>query len=435
MATRSSWRNWGGTFGCRPLSIEYPANDDEVAGIVKSAAAAGETVKVFGAGHSFTEIACTNGRLVSLDRMGRILDVDKETNRVTVQAGIRLHRLNEELATLGLAMPNLGDIEYQSVAGAVSTSTHGTGAKLGGLATQIAGVEMILADGIRLRCSAEEDPQTFGAACVSLGALGVITSVTLQCVPAFRLHALEKPMKLEECLQRLDELVDTNNHFEFWWFPHTDGAYIKSNNVTDQPLKTKSPRRAWFEDIFLSNHVFGFACRIGRAFPDAIPRLNRIAAGTLGKVEIIARSDKVFTSPRLVRFAEMEYSIPRAAAADALRRVRDLIDTEGFKVSFIVEVRFTAPDAIPLSTAHGRESCYIAVHMYKGTPYERYFRGVEAIMDDYQGRPHWGKIHFQTAETLRPRYPKFDEFIAVRDRLDPEGRFRNAYLDRVLGTP
>lgn len=433
MAARTVWTNWGRTYSCRPSAIESPSGDEEIAAVVKSAAAAGESVKVFGAGHSFTDIACTDGRLITLEKHNRIIDIDPPKRRVTVQAGITLQRLNEELARNGLAMENLGDIEYQSIAGAISTATHGTGAKLGGLATQVRGLEFILADGSKLHCSSEEHPDVFHAARVSVGALGVISSVTIQCVPAFKLHALEKPMKLDDCLAQLDDLVDSNDHFEFWWFPHTDGAYIKANNRTDEPLAPKSPRRAWFEDIFLSNHVFGFSCRIGRAFPNAIPRLNRIAVGALGKVEVVDRSDRVFTSPRLVRFSEMEYAIPRAAAADALREVRSMIEVRGFRVSFIVEVRFVAPDDIPLSTAYGRETAYIAVHTYVRTPYEDYFRGVEEIMKGHDGRPHWGKLHFQTAETLRTLYPEWDRFERTRKRLDPEGRFRNAYLDRVLG--
>lgn len=401
--------------------------------MVKSAAAAGSTVKVVGAGHSFTDIACTDGRMISLDRYNRVLEADPVSGRVTVQAGIRLYDLNERLASAGLAMENLGDIGYQSIAGAISTATHGTGSKLGGLATQVREIELILADGSKLHCSLDEEQEAFRAAQVSIGALGVISTVSLQCVPAFNLHAVEKPMGLEDCLANLDELIEGNDHFEFWWFPHTDGAYLKLNNRTEQPLKPKSPSRAWFEDVFLSNHLFGLSCRIGRAFPNAIPRLNRIAVGALGKVEVVDRSDRVFTSPRLVRFSEMEYAIPRAAAAEALRRIRSMIDSEGFRVSFIVEVRFVAPDDISLSTSYGRETAYIAVHMYERVPYEGYFRGVESIMNDYEGRPHWGKLHFQTAGALRDRYPKWDDFLAVRRRLDPSGCFRNSYLDRVLG--
>lgn len=433
IAQGTTWTNWGRTYSCRPSAIESPSGEEEIVAAVRSAAAAGEAVKVVGSGHSFTDIACTDGRMITLERHNRVLDLDLSTGRVTVEAGISLRSLNDELARNGLAMQNLGDIAYQSIAGAISTATHGTGAALGGLATQIRGMNLILADGSKMRCSADEQPDVFHAARVSLGALGVISSVSLQCVPAFNLHALDKPMKLDDCLLQMDDLVDGNEHFEFWWFPHTDRAYTRANNRTEESPAPKSPGRAWFEDIFLSNHVFGLSCRIGRVLPGAVPRLNRIASAALGKVEVIDRSDRVFTSTRLVKFSEMEYAIPRAAAADAVREVRDLIDRRGFRVSFIVEVRFVALDDIPLSTAYGRETAYIAVHMYERTSYEEYFRAVEEVMNDYEGRPHWGKLHFQTAESLKVRYPEWDRFSATRKQLDPDGRFANAYLDRVLG--
>jgi len=180
--------------------------------------------------------------------------------------------------------------------------------------------------------------------------------------------------------------------------------------------------------------VFGAVCRVGRRRPQLVPRLARLAPGA-GRVEYVKPSHRTFVTTRLVRFVEMEYSIPRAAAPDALREVRRFIDRSGLMISFPIEVRFVAPDDIPLSTAYGEPRAYIAVHMYRGTVFEQYFRGVEAIMDPLGGRPHWGKMHYQTAATLAPRYPRWDDFAAVRRRLDPEGRFRNAYLDRVLGPP
>lgn len=427
------WTNWAKTYSCQPSVIESPAGEEQIIASVRSAYAANEKVKVAGSGHSFTDIACTEGRMISLTQHNRVLDMDTSTGLVTVEAGMTLQRLNDELARSGLAMQNLGDIAYQSIAGAISTATHGTGARFGGLATQVRKLELITADGTKIACSADDRPEVFTCARVSLGALGVISSVTLQCVPAFNLHAVDVPMKLDDCLAQLDQLVESNEHFEFWWFPHTDGAFVRTNNRTEEPPASKSRSREWFDDIFLSNYVFGLSCRVGRRWPATIPRLNRMVHGVLGRVELIDRSDRVFTSPRFVKFSEMEYAIPRAAAADALQEIRHIIDQRGFRVSFIVEVRFVAPDDIPLSTAYGRETAYIAVHVFEGTEYERYFRAVEEIMDRYGGRPHWGKLHFQTAETLRPRYPEWDRFSAVRKECDPERRFSNQYLDRVLG--
>ena len=432
MNPKPRWRNWAGNQQCAPARVHHPSSEDALAAIVKSAAQAGQRVKVVGAGHSFTGIALTDGRLVKLDRYGDVLATDLEKRTVTVQAGISLSRLNEQLDARGLALANLGDIAYQSVAGAISTATHGTGARFGGIATQVVGLRLIAAGGSIIDCSADVEPAVFRVARVGLGALGVISTLKLQCVPAFNLRAVEMPMRVDELLESLDEHVRANDHFEFFWVPHSGWALTKRNNRTDDPLQTRGRWREFRDDILLSNLAFAALCRLGRLRPSLIPRLMRALPGS-GRVEYVDKSFRVFASPRLVRFYEMEYAIPAAAAAEALNRIRRYVDRSGLTLSFPVEVRFTAADDIPLSTAFGRDTCYIAVHVYQGMQYQQYFEGVESIMDSYGGRPHWGKLHFQTAETLAPRYPKWDRFQALRARLDPEGVFSNPYLERVLG--
>ncbi|MEX0799796.1 MAG: D-arabinono-1,4-lactone oxidase [Dehalococcoidia bacterium] len=431
MAERT-WRNWARNQQCEPAAVHRPETEEQLAAIVRRAAAEGQRVKVVGAGHSFTGIALTDGRLVKPDNYGAILGADVGRGLVTVQAGIQLARLNRELEDMGLAMENLGDIAYQSIAGAISTATHGTGARYGGLATQVAGLRIIAGDGSVIECSEEIEPEVFRAARVGLGALGVISAVTLRCVPAFNLRAVEMPIRVDEVLESLHEHVSENEHFEFFWVPHTGWALTKRNNRTDDPL---APRGRWQEfrdDILLSNLTFGALCRLGRLRPSMIPRLVRMLPGG-GRVEYVDKGYRVFASPRLIRFYEMEYAIPAQAATEALNRVREYVRQSGLRISFPVEVRFTAADDIPLSTASGRETCYIAIHVFEGMQYQQYFEGVEHIMDDYDGRPHWGKLHFQTAGTLAPRYPDWDAFQQVRARLDPNGVFSNPYLDRVLG--
>jgi L-gulono-1,4-lactone dehydrogenase len=430
----ATWRNWAGNQECAPAAVEHPTTEADLSRVVKSAAAAGRTVKVIGAGHSFTDIACTNGTQVVLDRYKRVIQVDREAATVTVQSGISLGELNGYLAKAGLALPNLGDIAYQSVAGAISTSTHGTGVGLGGLATQVKSLELMTADGELVSCSADEEAQIFSAARVGLGALGILATVTLQCVPAFRVNAVERAMPVDRVLDKLEEYVDGNEHFEFFWVPHTPFVITKRNNRTDEPLRPLGRWHQFKSKILFENVAFDIANRIGRLRPSLIPKLATAVPGS-GKLDYVDDSYKIFASPRWVRFYEMEYSVPRASAVDVINRLRAFVDDSGLKIGFPVEVRFTAPDDIWLSTANGTEErCYVAVHVYKGMPYEQYFRGVEAIMDSVGGRPHWGKLHFQTAETLRPKYPHFDDFVAVRNRLDPERRFTNAYLDRVLGS-
>jgi L-gulono-1,4-lactone dehydrogenase len=432
-AATTAWRNWGRTASCTPVRTATPAGDDEIAQVLKEAAAAGLTAKVTGTGHSFTDIACTDGVQIKLDRHARLLDVDTKARTATVEAGIPLMTLADELAQYGLALSNLGDIGYQTVAGATSTATHGTGAKFGTLSTQIVKLRLVTADGSALDLTRESDPDAFRAAQVGLGALGVLSRVTIQCEPAFNLHAVEQPEKLDAVLESFEDRVRDNEHFEFYWFPHTDICMTKENNRTEAPLKPKSRSKTWFDDMFIANRVFGVSQRVGRRWPSSVPRIAKLAGVLLGKTEEVDRSDRVFLTPRLVRFSEMEYSIPREAAPQGVRAVKDIIERDRLIVSFPIEVRAVAPDDALISPAYGSDRAYIAVHMFQGVDFHPYFRAVEAAMRDLGGRPHWGKWHYRTAEDLRPAYPEFDRFLAVRDRLDPNRLFQNAYLERVLG--
>ncbi len=422
----TEWRNWAGDQACRPEAISAPASLDALRATVDGAA----KVRVAGAGHSFTDAVLTEGTLLTLRELDRVLDIDRATGLVRVEAGITLNALSEALAANGLALPNLGDIDVQSVAGATATGTHGTGATLPNLSAALRSVELVLADGTVHECAHGDD---LLAARVSIGALGVVSAVTLQAVPAFTLHGVDAPAPLEETLDRLDDLAAANDHFELFTFPHSPLAITRTNNRTDGPPQPRGRLRAWTTDILVNNHALEAVSRVGRARPAWIPTLNRIASRLAGSTTRIDRSDRVFASPRRVRFTEMEYAIPRAHLAAAVRAVRAAIDAHGFAVPFPLEVRLVAPDDALLSPAGGRDTGYVAVHMYHGMEWEPYFRAVEAIMDGFDGRPHWGKRHFQTAATLRPRYPGWERFAAVRDRLDPDRVFTNAYVERVLG--
>lgn len=397
------------------------------------ARAEGQPVKVRGTGHSFTDAACTDGVMISLDRCDGIVSVDPGGGTVTVQAGITLRALNGFLARHALAMSNLGDIAYQSVAGATQTATHGTGLRFGNLSTQIRRVRLVDGCGTIHELSADHDPEAFQAARAGLGALGVVTEVTIDVEPAFDLLAVEEPRDLDDLLPRLDELAEAEEHFEFYWLPHTPRTLTKRNVRTREPRSTRSVWKSFRNEVLLANAAIGALCRIGRARPSLIPALNARFAAEFGRTRVIDRSDRVFTSPRYLRFAEMEYAIPRAAATEALQRLRRMIDETGLRVSLPVEVRFVAADDIFLSPSYERQTCYIAVHMYRGTDYRPYFSQVERIMLPLGGRPHWGKLHGLRADVLSGLYPAWDRFLAVRDRLDPDRTFANAYLDRVLG--
>ena len=428
------WRNWTGDQHCAPVEVAHPASVDEVRAVVRRAAAAGRTVRAVGAGHSFSDIALCNGHLLALDQLDAVLDADASSRLVRVQAGISIHSLNRRLAEHGLAMENLGDIDRQSIAGAIATATHGTGGRLPNISSQVVEVELVGPEG-DLTTIGKDDAETLRAARVSLGALGVITAVTLRCVPAFNLHGVDAPQPLDDVLARLDELIDANHHFEFFTFPHSDIALTRTNNRTERPPSPRPPPRAWVDDVLLAEHLFRAACEVGRRVPAAIPRLNRAISRAVGVNDRVERSDRVFASSRNVRFTEMEYAIPRQHLADAVRRVRALIPEHGFAVNFPLEVRAVAEDDAFLSTAAGRPTGYVAVHVYRGMEWRPYFGAVEEVMDELDGRPHWGKRHFQTAAKLAPRYPDWERFAAVRARLDPDGRFANPYTDRVLGRP
>ena len=390
-------------------------------------------MRVAGAGHSFSDIVCTDETMLSLERMVGVLDVDRSAGLVRVQAGITIHELSRTLDTHGLALENLGDIDVQSIAGAISTATHGTGARLRNIPAQVVALTLVLADGSTLECSPDRDPETFRAARVGLGCLGVIAEVTLRCVPAFSLHGRDAPAPLSQTLERFDELAAGNDHFEFFVFPHTDTALTRTNNRTERSPRPRSRAVAYANDVLLTNRAFELCCRLGRRFPSRIPQISRLVTRLAGSSERVDRSHEIFASPRLVRFTEMEYALPREHTVQAVREVMELVPREGFAVPFPIEVRTAAPDDALLSTAAGRDTGFVAVHMFEGMEWEPYFRAVEAIMDGLGGRPHWGKRHFQTAATLRTRYPDWDRFQAVRARLDPEGRFANAWTERVLG--
>jgi L-gulonolactone oxidase len=419
-----TWTNWARDQRCAPEQIERPADEGELARLVAGAA----RVKVVGAGHSFTDIACTDGLMVDLARMNRVLGFDRD--EVTVEAGITIRELGPALAARGLALENQGDVDAQTLAGAICTATHGTGGRFRNVSAQVVRMRLVTADGSVVELS---DGDELLAGRVSLGALGAIASVTLRCVPAFRIHRIDEPRPLDDVLSRFDEQVDSNDHFELFVFPYTRTALTLTSERTDLEARPPGARAAFVRDVLLENAALEVACRAGRLVPGAIPAINRLVTSVMSRAEHLDASHRVYANRRLVRFTEMEYGIPREHVPKALERVLALVERRRLPVGFPVEVRVVAPDDALLSTAHGRPTGYIAVHQYRGMEFESYFRAVEAIMNEYGGRPHWGKRHYQSAATLRPRYPGWERFQVVRERLDPGRKFDNEYLGRVLG--
>lgn len=410
-----------------------PSSTEGVASAVRRAAEEGLRVRMVGSGHSFTDAAVTDGLLLAPTGLARLRGVDAAAGTVTVEAGMPLCDLNEALQARGLALANMGDIAVQTAAGAIQTGTHGTGRDSGGLADQVSAMELVLADGSVVQCSPERESALFEAARVGLGAFGVVTALTLRVRPAFLLRAREEPMGLEEVLEGLPELRVGNEHFEFFWFPHTGRTNTKRNNRAKGPAEPLSPLRAWLDDDFLSNTVFEAANRLGRRMPAVIPAINQVSARALSARTYTDASHRVFASTRRVRFVETEYAVPARDLPEVLREIRGIVDSGRHRIGFPIEVRFAPADRVWLSTAYGRDTAYIAAHVYRGMPHADYFRELEAVFTAAQGRPHWGKLHARGREDFDTLYPRFADAMEVRDRVDPDRRFANAYLDTVLG--
>ncbi|MFF5488168.1 D-arabinono-1,4-lactone oxidase [Streptomyces virginiae] len=430
---RTAWHNWAGNITATPARTVTPASVGELQETVRRAAEDGLRVKAVGTGHSFTAAAATDGVLVRPQALAGIRSIDRAAGIVTVAAGTVLKDLNQALAAAGLSLTNMGDIMEQTVSGATSTGTHGTGRDSASIAAQIRGLELVTADGRLLTCSEKENPEVFAAARLGIGALGIVTAITFAVEPIFFLTAREEPMGFDRVTAEFEEHFAENEHFEFYWFPHTGNCNTKRNNRSQGPAAPPGPVSAWIEDELLSNGLFQAVNSLGRAVPATIPSIARVASRALSARTYTDIPYKVFTSPRRVRFVEMEYALPRGQVVEALRELRAMVDRSGLRISFPVEVRTAPADDITLSTASGRDTAYIAVHMYKNTPYHAYFTAAEAIFTAHGGRPHWGKVHTRDAGYFAEAYPRFGEFLALRDRLDPDRVFGNDYLRRVLG--
>ena len=426
------WVNWSETQSCSPKQIVFPSTEKDLIDCVQFAIKSKMNIKVVGSGHSFVGAALTDGLLIDLSKYNQILNVDTDSRQVTVQVGKKLEDLNPEIWNHGLAMSDLSDIAYQSVAGAISTGTHGTGIGFGCLATQVVAARVISGEGEIIDCSPKQDSDLFGASVIGVGSAGILSTVTLQLEDAFNLHALEMPMPFDVVIDNQDQFVKDNEHFEYFCHPDLNVALTKRNNRTSKPGKSLSPFGRWYHDEFIT----GYLPKLTRLAKQAFPQLNKYLTHEIMLVardNYIDRSYSVFTSERKQYGCEMEYFIPRKNAKEALGRVLEFIKKSGLKISMPIEVRWSGADEFPISMCYGRETTSIAVHVEMGERYENYFVPVETIMMEYDGRPHWGKMHFQTSTTLAPLYPKWDEFQKARRILDQKGIFENDYTKRVFG--
>jgi L-gulonolactone oxidase len=429
----SAWTNWAGNQTCHPKELLHPAGRAELCEQIVAASEAGRRVAVVGSGHSFTAAALSDDLLLDISGISGVIEADLSTGLVKVGGGTVLADLNRALDSLGLAMANLGDIDRQTIAGAISTGTHGTGAGMPNLPAQVAAIDLVTADGEVHELDETGTPDLLRAARVAIGSLGVITAVTLKTVPAFNLHRVDQPMPLGRALADFDELTAANEHFEFFVFPYTDTALTICRNSTDRPPAPRSRFDRYFGDVVIENGLGDLALKFTGKVPSVIPKTARFSTRFMSQAEQIDVSHRCFANYRTIRFNEMEYAVPRESGPEALGRVLDLIQSESMPLAMPIECRVVPADDNLISPVSGRDSTYIAVHQYAGLEWQPYFREIERIFDSDGGRPHWGKHHFQTAETLAPRYPGWDEFGRIRDRLDPDRTFSNQYVTTVLG--
>jgi L-gulonolactone oxidase len=427
----SEWRNWSGLVRFKPAAFGQPRSLDELRTLIRDAARSGQKVRVAGSGHSFVPLVETDGLLLNLDHLSGIETIGKSF--AALWAGTHLKPLGLELSACGFGMLNLGDINKQAIAGAVATGTHGTGLRLGSISSQVKALTMVLASGETVSCSAEENPALFAAARVSLGALGVIAKLTVELQPRYKLKLIKKTMPLDECLTQAPQLAAEHRHFEFYWFPHTRLAGVKLMDPTQEPESNRGLTTA--AELVLENGAFGLASRIARVNPAWAASISKLIAWTMkgDAGTMVADCHRAFSSPRLVRFHEMEYELPASRGPDALRELAEFVDYKKIQVHFPVEYRYVRGDGIWLSPFYERDSVAISVHQYVGMDYDPYFRGAEAIFRNHGGRPHWGKMHYLSAKELAPLYPRWNDFQQLRRELDPRGMFMNAYLERLLG--
>lgn len=425
-------KNWSGNQKWNPENILYPSTEEEIQKIVLRALEDNKQIRTIGSGHSFTPLSVTDSIVMSLDQYQGLVYVDHERKQATVRAGTKLHMVNELLAKEGLALENMGDINIQSLAGALSTGTHGTGIGFGNLSTQIVGMKWINGLGEVVVCSESENKDWLSAARVSLGVLGVITEITLRCVPAYRLELRIGKEKIDSIFENLDEILKTTRNFEFYWFLNTSWTMTKHLNVTDKPAETAG-WKDYLQEKLLENHIFKLLCDTSVWIPSTSCRLNRIAAATIDDYRKVDHSFNVFSTSRLVRFNEMEYNVPLEAYQEVKKEIMQWVNRNIRNVVFPMENRFVKGDDIWLSPAYQRDSAYIAVHMYHKKSYQDYFSGIEDIFRAYDGRPHWGKIHTLEANELRDCYDHFDQFNQLRTQMDPEGVFLSPYMKSILG--
>jgi FAD-linked oxidoreductase len=420
------WRNWGGNLSSQPSEILAPRNEELLIEMVRQA---DRGLRPIGSGHSWSELVPTDSAMMTLDLLNGVISHDPETLQAEVWAGTKLFALGPLLEQVGQAMPNMSDINYQSLGGAIATSTHGTGAQLGSMSSYVTGLRLVTPDGEVIDCDAQRDAELFNAACNSLGALGVVTRFRLQNRESHRLQQQEYLRPTSEILDDIEPLIRDNQQFELFPIVNSDRSIVVTTNVApadmadhieDDPHAIYDLKLA-FE--LTSKLPFGEQTAYNTALDLAFGATNRVGA-----------SYQVLAHPRTVRFMEMEYTVPAEHGVACLREVLEQIARHAPDVCFPLEYRYVKADETLIGMFSGQDGCSISVHQFADNPnWQDYLAMVEKVFHKYQGRPHWGKWHSLQAKQLRQLYPHWDTFQKVRSTLDPNGRMLNPHLKKIFG--
>lgn len=428
---RRRWRNWSGSVEAVPNYRSFPASTTAVQAEVLRTAEAGERLRVGGSGQSFTPLCWTDENLMSLDHFTGIESCDLNTRRVWVRSGMRLAELAQQLSDRGLALEVMGQSGRQTLAGAVSTGTHGSGIHFGNMSTLVTGLRMVCPDGL-LKTFDASNGDIFNAVRLSLGALGVITHVELQCVEAYRLHYRSHKGEFGKTLSTMDRLKNSHRHFEFCWFPYNDTVKLKYMDVTGAAETPRSPLRI-ARNLLVENAALWALSEVARRVPRSSEKISNIAAWGIPPTNAVGEPYRRYDHRHMVRFNETSFAIPAKKLPDALEQLGRVIRALKFKMHFPLEVRFVAADKLWLSPSYERDTAFVSARVYQGMPYEDYFATATEIFDRYDGRPHWGKIHHKTAHEFAQLYPRFADFQKLRAEMDPRGVFLNPHLCSILG--
>ncbi|MDO8287640.1 MAG: D-arabinono-1,4-lactone oxidase [Parvibaculum sp.] len=429
------WSNWSGWVKSWPQAIVKPASEDELCRAMRDAVG---PVRVVGSGHSFTPLVESQGTIFDLAQMSGVIDHDNEAKTARIKAGTTIRDLGPLLFDRGMGLANQGDIDRQTIAGAVGTGTHGTGIDLGSISSAVQGFRLVKSDGEVLSASATENPDLFKAGCVSMGSLGIMSEITMKALPVYALEETGGRMQVDEALAQVETLRDAHRHFEFFWFPFADDVIVKFLSETDKEAR---PRRRKDDGVeSKDDKTFRTLCEVSRYLPFLRGPIQKYMTSSSSRYSLstdapgrVRWSHDAFPSDRNNRFNEMEYAVPAEVGPDCLREVAVHMKTCGVNFLFPLEYRYVAADDIWISPFYQRDSVTISVHQYHRQPYADLFAGVEKIFRRYEGRPHWGKLHTMKAADFATMYPRWDDFCKLRRELDPQAKMLNPYLKGIFG--